>query len=425
MSLPTQPSPNPPAGAVEAVWPADAQRVRHGAKALHAAQRSQNDGGISTRHRTTAWPLALAFVCLIVYASLYPFSEWRNQGISPLRFITAPLPRYWTGFDVGINLAGYAPLGFLLALAALRSRRVGWAVSAAVLSAGLLSLSMEALQSYLPSRVPSNVDWALNTAGGWLGACCAWALQKTGVIDQWSRFRARWFASDARGALLLLLLWPVALLFPASVPLGLGQVFERLESALADVLTDTPFLEWLPMREVELQPLVPLAELVCVALGVLVPCLLGYGVIRRAWQRFAFAAGVLAAGLAVSALSAALSFGPEHAWAWADAPVRAGVVGAVVLAVLLLAIPRRAAAALTLLGLAVQLVLLNQAPANPYFAQTLQTWEQGQFIRFHGVVQWLGWLWPYAALLYVLMQLSGRDTALVVDPPQAVDVPGK
>ena len=24
--------------------------------------------------------LALALVCLIVYASLYPFSEWRNQS---------------------------------------------------------------------------------------------------------------------------------------------------------------------------------------------------------------------------------------------------------------------------------------------------------------------------------------------------------
>ena len=57
----------------------------------------------------------------------------------------------------------------------------------------------------------------------------------------------------------------------------------------------------------------------------------------------------------------------------------------------------------------IQLSLLNQASASAYFAQTLQTWEQGQFIRFHGVVQWLGWLWPYAALLYLLAMLSGRE----------------
>ena len=49
-----------------------------------------------------------------------------------------------------------------------------------------------------------------------------------GVISHWSRFRARWLALDARGALVLLALWPVALLFPASVPLGLGQVIESL-----------------------------------------------------------------------------------------------------------------------------------------------------------------------------------------------------
>jgi hypothetical protein len=120
-------------------------------------------------------------------------------------------------------------------------------------------------------------------------------------------------------------------------------------------------------------------------------------------------------------LSAALSYGPQHAWAWADAPVQAGVAGAAVLAVVLLAIPRRAAAALTLLGLAVQLVLLNQAPADPYFAQTLQTWEQGRFIRFHGVVQWLGWLWPYAALLVVLMRLSGREIGAMADEPEPAE----
>ena len=34
------------------------------------------------------------------------------------------------------------------------------------------------------------------------------------------------FARDARGALVLMALWPAALLFPAAVPFGLGQVLE-------------------------------------------------------------------------------------------------------------------------------------------------------------------------------------------------------
>jgi VanZ family protein len=348
-------------------------------------------------------------ICLIAYASLYPFSEWRNQGISPFDFLNAPLPRYWTGFDVAANLIGYAPLGFLLALSVLRSRRIGWAVSVAVLVSGLLSLCMEALQSYLPSRIPSNVDLALNVAGAWLGACFAWVLQMAGVIDQWSRFRARWFATEARGALVLLALWPFALLFPAAVPMGLGQVFERLEAALAGALADTPFLEWMPMRELELQPLVPLAELLCVALGVLVPCLLAYGVVRTLWQRTALLVTIFAAGVGASALSAALTYGPDHAWAWLDLPIQVGLASGAVLALVFLALPRRGAAAVGLVALVIHLALLNQAPADPYFAQTLQTWEQGRFIRFHGVVQWLGWLWPYAAMAYLLVRLSGTE----------------
>jgi hypothetical protein len=57
----------------------------------------------------------------------------------------------------------------------------------------------------------------------------------------------------------------------------------------------------------------------------------------------------------------------------------------------------------------VYLSLLNQAPTSPYFAQTLATWEQGRFIRFNGIAQWLGWLWPYAALIYVLARVWGRE----------------
>ena len=219
----------------------------------------------------------------------------------------------------------------------------------------------------------------------------------------------RWFIEQARGALVLLALWPFALLFPASVPLGLGQVLERVEETLAGWLQDTPFLEWLPVREVELQPLVPAAEMLCVALGVLVPALLGYTIIRHAGRRAAFALVVVLAGAAVTALSAALSWGPTHAWAWLTPPVRLGFGVGLVASLVLLPIPRRGCAALVLVALVVHLSLLNQAPASAYFAHTLQAWEQGRFIRFHGLAQWLGWLWPYAALGYVLLRVSRKE----------------
>lgn len=365
-------------------------------------------------HKSSAWPLSQAYSALVVYASLYPFSGWRDQGIAPWEFLWSPLPKYWTGFDVAANAGGYVPLGFLLALSFLRrggpqgaaASGVAAAIAVSTLMAAMLSLAMEALQSYLPSRVPSNVDFGLNVAGAMLGAVAAGALEWAGAIDHWSRFRDRWFVADARGALVLLALWPFALLFPAAVPLGLGQVFERLETALAEWLLDTPFLEWLPVRDIELQPLVPGVELLCVALGAIVPCLLGYSIIRSLARRVVFAAVAVTVGVAATALSAALSWGPVHAWAWLSLPVQVGLLLGLALALALLAVPRRGCAALVLLALVVHLSLLNQAPASAYFADTLQAWEQGRFIRFNGLAQWLGWLWPYAVLFYVLVRVS-------------------
>lgn len=363
----------------------------------------------SRRPATSAWPLALVTIWLVVYASLYPFRDWRDQGLSPLTFLFAPLPRYWTGFDVGLNLLGYAPVGFLLALAALRSGRWRPAVLLATLAASALSLTMESLQGYLPERVPSNVDFALNTLGAWCGAGAAFGLEKRGVIDRWNLFRARWFTPDARGALVLLTLWPPALLFPASVPLGLGQVLERLEGALSDALMDTPFLPWLPMRDIELQPLMPAVEVLCVTLGGWIPCLLALGVVRVLHRRLVALILIMSLGIGFTALSAALSYGPEHAWAWLDPTVRLGLAGALVLGLLSLPLGQRGATVLALLALVLQVALLNQAPLDPYFEQTLQIWEQGRFTRFHGLTQWLGWLWPFAAILYVLLRLPSRE----------------
>ena len=365
-------------------------------------------------HKTTAWPLALIYIALIFFASLFPFDGWRAQGINPLVFLLAPLPPpYWTVFDVATNVIGYAPLGFLLALGMLRSgqgRAVpGWAVVAlAALAGTALSLAMEFLQIYLPRRVPSNLDLVLNASGTLAGAVCAALLERWGVLDRWSSFRARWFVPDAAGGMVLLALWPMALLFPAALPFGLGQVLERLEAALLDVLADTPFLDWLPVRDGPMELLSPSGELLCVTLGLLIPCLLGYCVIRQVTRRAVFAVGVVCVGVAVTALSAALGWGPAHAWEWLGLPARVGVLGAVVLALPALVLPRRTCAALLLVVLAWHLALLNQAPTSAYFAQTLQIWEQGRFIRFYGLGQWLGWLWPYAALVYVVVLVSRR-----------------
>lgn len=359
-------------------------------------------------HKTSALPLALVYMGLIVYASLYPFAHWRDQGVEPWWFLTAALPRYWTGFDVVSNLLGYMPLGFFLALSALRTEHAAYALRWAVLAGVLLSLAMETLQVYLPARVASNLDLMLNVGGAALGAGMAWSMERLGWLQRWSRFRAQWFVEEARGGLVLLALWPMALLFPAVVPFGLGQVMERIESALALALTDSPLIEWLPLRDLELQPMLPAVAWVCVWLGVLIPCLLGFCIIRSGVRRALFVVWLLVLGVAATALSNALSFGPTYAWLWLNLPVQVALASAALVAGVLIGAPRRACAALALLALGVDLSLINQSPVGPYFEQTLFSWEQGQFIRFHGLAQWLGWLWPFATLTYVLGLLWGQ-----------------
>lgn len=353
------------------------------------------------------------YLALIVYASLYPFDQWRDQGIFTWEFLSAPWPKYWTGFDVTSNVLGYAPLGFLWGLSAMR---MGWGSNAILLStcaAAVVSLLMEGIQSYLPSRVPSLADFLLNVLGAWLGASLSSGMEQMGLLYRWSQFRRRWFVRDAHFALVLMAVWPLALLFPVAVPLGLGQVWERVEDALTLALDGTAFEQWIPMRSFELEPLLPGAELLCVVLGFLIPCLLGFGVIRQLGQRVVYLVVVLACGLGVSALSATLSYGPSHAWSWLGVPVVWGLVCGCILSLFFVMLSARTCWVFLLLALLVQQSVLNQSPESAYFAQTLQTWEQGRFIRFNGLVQWLGWLWPYTVLLYAISRLTdaGRDNS--------------
>lgn len=366
--------------------------------------------------RTSAWPLALIFAGLVVYASLYPFTGWRDQGVVPLAFLKAPLPQYWTGFDIASNLVGYAPLGFLLALALRRSGKGPWAWLVALVLPVMLSLAVETLQSYLPMRVPSNVDFALNSIGAALGVALAMLIEWLGVLRRWSRIRANWFEPSAHGGLVLLALWPFALLYPQPVPFGLGQVWDRLESGLTTLLMDTPFLDWVPVRATAPAPLGPLPEAFCIALCVLAPLLMGYADMRSRIRRLIFCGLVVGGAMCAAGLSAALTYGPDHAWAWLTPQAQLGLILAAVAGVLGIVLPRRMCNVLMLLCLAVSLALLNGAPISPYFAQSLEVWEQGRFIRFHGLSQWLGWLWPFAALLFGMLGVS-RSTV----PPKGAN----
>jgi len=113
--------------------------------------------------------------------------------------------------------------------------------------------------------------------------------------------------------------------------------------------------------------------------------------------------------IAVSTLSTALNFGPEHALAWWTSTTWRALVLGVALAALAIGAGPRLAAGLGLAALTALIVLVAQAPTDPYYAASLQGWEQGRFIRFHGMAQWVGWLWPYAAMAWLLSRLARRS----------------
>jgi hypothetical protein len=74
--------------------------------------------------------------------------------------------------DFVLNLVGFMPLGLMCVFARIRIPRMNPLASAIVIAA-LLSLLIEVLQAWVPSRSSSALDLALNTIGGALGAYVA------------------------------------------------------------------------------------------------------------------------------------------------------------------------------------------------------------------------------------------------------------
>lgn len=363
------------------------------------------------RERSSATWLALACALVVVYASLYPFTGWRVPPGAGLAVLQLPWPAWFPRYDIVYNLLGYLPLGLLLSLALARSGGgAGLALLVAVLGAAALAWTLEVLQQFLPARVPSLLDFALNSAGAALGALLGVTLHALGALERWQSLRDRWFVRDSAAGLALLLLWPLALLFPTPLPLGVGQVWDEARGWLLAALAGTP---WFEAAQAALASAAePLArpslvtEAAAVALGLLAPCLVAYAVSVPGLRRALLVAGALLLAVGTMTLATAMNYGPDNAWAWWTPAVGPGLAVAVVLALACLRLSRRLSAALALVVLTALVAVVSMAPTDPYYAHTLQEWQQGRFIRFHGLAQWIGWFWPYVAMAWLLSRLG-------------------
>ncbi|WP_439889931.1 VanZ family protein [Ralstonia sp. 25C] len=353
------------------------------------------------------------FVLLVIYASLYPFAGWTDTGVSPFAFLTAPLPRYNTGFDLVTNVWGYMPLGMLTVLA-LHPRITGWrAVLLAMLAGLLLSGAMEAIQTYLPTRISSNVDLATNTIGALLGGIIM-APFAGRLIDRGGLrgVRKHWFEPHATFAILLLLLWPFAQTFPQEFLFSMGGVVRSmLLDPSPDAFLTSVIRNWFPdlfdwhdqlQAHPEALQRQELLEALITACSWVGTALLATVTMRRGAPMLPLLAALLTSTLLLKAGATLLQFPLAGAWDWLSSGARFGLVVGSLALVLLVRLPRWLRGGLAMTLLIALIVLSNVLPPSPYSWVSAQAWRLGRFVHFNSLSQWIGWLWPFLGLGYLV-----------------------
>jgi VanZ family protein len=339
--------------------------------------------------------LFAVYTALVAYASLYPLEGWQHLGLAPLDYLLAPWPRYVSLFDVALNVLGYAPYGFLF-VASVYPRFAGrGAALAAVVSAALLSIALEALQSYLPSRFASNVDVLCNVVGAAIGALAArriapWLLHH----GPFRQLRAATFrpGHGVDIGLVLLGLWIFTQLNTATLLFGAGDLRELVLVPAGRARAPEFF--------VSIEALTAAANLVVIAL------LLSALMVRRRAVRPLFL-GLVAAALVLKTAAFALITRIDS-FAWLTPGAQGGLVVGVLVALFAVSLPRTAGLALAAVLTMAATVLVNLAPPNPYFTSMVRLWHQGQFLNINGVTRVVSGLWPFLALGYLIYLASRR-----------------
>lgn len=117
------------------------------------------------------------YTLLIIYGTLFPLTGWNwDQGGLDI-LLSLNWPEKFSKTDVVINLIIYIPFGFLLSTAGNNSNH-SLVIIIATLVGATLCTGLEYFQTFLPNRVASLVDIALNTAGTMFGASFALVIGK-------------------------------------------------------------------------------------------------------------------------------------------------------------------------------------------------------------------------------------------------------
>jgi VanZ family protein len=340
--------------------------------------------------------LCVGYTLLVAYASLYPFGSWRGPPEAPLAFVLAPWPRYYTFYDLLLNVLVYVPLGFLLSLTALAWTQARYAALAAALAGTLLSLVLEIVQGYLPARVSSNLDLLSNGLGAMLGALVAVTGVGRRILDgDLHRLRQNVFLPGAAVdvGFLVLWLWLFTQLNPEVWLFGNGDI--------RSLLHEQTNLEFNPISYRWIETGVTAFNLAGI-------CLLTAALARPGRSVAGPLLALVTAALALKSAAALTLFNPGDAALWLTPGAMLGIPLGLLLYLPLARLPRRgamlSAATLILAGAS----LLNAAPENPYIQASVQTWRYGHFLSFNGLTQFVSSCWPLLAAGYLLWLMWSR-----------------
>ena len=346
--------------------------------------------------------LAVAYLLLVVYASLYPFVGWRVPNADATRFLFTGWPSYVLASDVVVNVLAYIPLGLLLTLSAM-GRLPRWAAATlGVTLALLLSLAIEFAQAYLPTRISSNVDVLSKSIGALWGAIAARAWGERWLLSgELHRLREKHFCAGARidAAFVLLALWLLTQLNADIWLFGNGEVRQWFNLNFGLRYSADGYL---------------LLEAGVAALN-----FAGIAFLVNAIARSAAAAAVALTVLILSALtlktiaSMAL-FVPGNPGLWLTPGSVLGLAAGMMLWLPLARGTRARSVRAAALCFAGGVLLVNLAPENPYLLAALKILRRGHLLPFNAMITLLSSCWPVLVLVWlgVALRRRGEEGAL-------------
>jgi VanZ family protein len=354
----------------------------------------------------------------ISLVSLSPLGDWQFIPTTPWAFLAGPWPKYWTGFDVLVNVLAYIPFGLLICQAvADRLQSLTWrgliAFVMALACGLLLSVILESLQTYLPTRRPSLLDVAANLAGTGIGAFFASAHAQNQV-----RLRISETRPVEIGSIMLLAIWVLAQAAPQQTWLALGDI--ALRPALQPMVI-WPGLSQTPDAGLAADMFAAqriLAEALCVCSAILSCALICHltllGATPRWWADYQprhwlhTLALVVAATVLVRSAWILMLLSPEALLGWFNAGTQAGILLCILSAYGLAAATPSQQRVVAISALCVTLTLANLLPDSDYAAQTLASWSKGRWFNLQSLANFAASAWPFAALGWLSLALSRR-----------------